>query len=137
MAEEPGRELAHHLGRALQLTNILRDLDEDAGLGRLYLPGEALEAAGMSDLRPAAVLAHPRLDEACRAVAARARTHFVDARRVMAAAPRRAVKAPRLMASAYAPVLERMVAQGWAPPRSRISVDRRKLLLAVLRYGIV
>ena len=38
MAREPGIALAHHLGRALQLTNILRDLDEDAAIGRLYLP---------------------------------------------------------------------------------------------------
>ena len=43
----PGTALAHHLGRALQLTNILRDLDEDAALGRLYLPREALLAAGI------------------------------------------------------------------------------------------
>ena len=35
---ELGIDLAHHLGRALQLTNILRDIDEDASLGRLYLP---------------------------------------------------------------------------------------------------
>ena len=38
-----GRDLAHELGRALQLTNILRDLDEDAAVGRLYLPREALD----------------------------------------------------------------------------------------------
>jgi squalene synthase HpnD len=44
---ESGRLLAHHLGRALQLTNILRDLDEDAERGRLYLPREALERAGV------------------------------------------------------------------------------------------
>ena len=42
MEEGPGFELAHHLGRALQLTNILRDIDEDAGIGRLYLPREYL-----------------------------------------------------------------------------------------------
>ena len=40
--ETDGLSLAHHLGRALQLTNILRDLDEDAAMGRLYLPREAL-----------------------------------------------------------------------------------------------
>ena len=44
---EDARLLAHHLGRALQLTNILRDLDEDAERGRLYLPREALLAAGI------------------------------------------------------------------------------------------
>ena len=38
MAEQPGIALANHLGRALQLTNILRDIDEDAGISRLYLP---------------------------------------------------------------------------------------------------
>ena len=40
LAEDDGIQLAHHLGRALQLTNILRDIDEDAGIGRLYLPRE-------------------------------------------------------------------------------------------------
>jgi phytoene synthase len=40
MEERPGLELAQELGRALQLTNILRDLDEDAAIGRLYLPGD-------------------------------------------------------------------------------------------------
>ena len=49
MDEAPGIELAHHLGRALQLTNILRDLDEDAAIGRLYVPSEALDEAGSVD----------------------------------------------------------------------------------------
>ena len=48
MEHDAGIALAHHLGRALQLTNILRDLDEDASLGRLYLPREALQAAGIT-----------------------------------------------------------------------------------------
>ncbi len=47
MAHDAGLALAHHLGMALQLTNILRDLDEDASLGRLYLPREALQAHGI------------------------------------------------------------------------------------------
>ena len=51
MPDAPGVALAHHLGRALQLTNILRDIDEDAGIGRLYLPREALAAAGIDDRR--------------------------------------------------------------------------------------
>ena len=44
-----GLELAHHLGRALQLTNILRDIDEDAAIGRLYLPREALDRPASPD----------------------------------------------------------------------------------------
>ena len=52
MAHDDGIALAHHLGRALQLTNILRDLDEDASLGRLYLPRDALQAAGIAASEP-------------------------------------------------------------------------------------
>ncbi len=59
VAEAPGQDLAHHLGRALQLTNILRDIDEDAGIGRLYLPREALLAAGITSTDPAIVVADP------------------------------------------------------------------------------
>lgn len=48
MTEEDGILLARHLGRALQLTNILRDIDEDAGIGRLYLPSESLKSAAFN-----------------------------------------------------------------------------------------
>ena len=50
--------LAHHLGRALQLTNILRDIDEDAHLGRLYLPRELLDRASVEIGEPARVHRH-------------------------------------------------------------------------------
>ena len=53
MPREDGVLLAHHLGRALQLTNILRDIDEDAALGRLYLPREGLLLAGITTDDPA------------------------------------------------------------------------------------
>src|SRR5437763_9890638 len=52
MQEQDGIALAHHLGRALQLTNILRDLDEDAEFGRLYLPAPALREAGIGASDP-------------------------------------------------------------------------------------
>jgi squalene synthase HpnD len=61
MDEEAGDRLAHHLGRALQLTNILRDLDEDAGIGRLYLPHELLQEAGIVDRDPDKILSVVRM----------------------------------------------------------------------------
>ena len=68
--------VAESLGRALQLTNILRDLDEDAGRGRLYLPREILDRHGIARSDPAAVLRHPALPAACRDLAAIAEGHF-------------------------------------------------------------
>jgi phytoene synthase len=137
MDESEGVSLAHHLGRALQLTNILRDLDEDAEMGRLYLPREALLAAGINSTEPVTVLASPPLAEACGAVVERARMHFAEADRIMAKAPRSTVRAPRMMQGVYRPTLERMVERGWAAPRDRVRVSRAKLLWVALRYAIV
>jgi phytoene synthase len=137
LPQEPGEALAYHLGRALQLTNILRDIDEDASAGRLYLPREALVGAGVTTDEPVAAAVDPKLAQACVAVAARARGHFESAQSVMAAAPRAAVKAPRLMAAAYGSILDRMVKEGFAPPRRRARASRLRLLGALLRYGIL
>ena len=136
LAEEPGVALAHHLGRALQLTNILRDIDEDAAQGRLYLPREALAAAGVTTEDPLKAAADPKLAGACLEAAARAREHFVKAQAIMGAAPRAAVKAPRLMAAAYRSILDRMIKEGFAPPRRRAKASRLRLIGALLRYGI-
>src|SRR5436189_5080789 len=83
--------VADHLGRALQLTNILRDLDEDAQRGRLYLPREILERHGISSTDPRRVLRHPALPAACRELAALALDHFDEAAGAMAHCSRRAM----------------------------------------------
>jgi phytoene synthase len=128
--------LAFHLGRALQLTNILRDLDDDAAKGRLYLPREALLSAGIGQTDPATVLAHPGLGKVCAPVVERARSHFAAARRLMVSYPLRRVRAPRLMAIVYENILERLAARGWAPPRRPIRAGRVRLLWMVLRHGL-
>src|SRR5215470_4770825 len=76
---EDGPQLAHHLGRALQLTNILRDLDEDAAIGRLYLPQEALDMAGIGSTEPIVVIESSVLAKACLPVVDRAHGHFAEA----------------------------------------------------------
>jgi phytoene synthase len=137
LAPAPGRELAHHLGRALQLTNILRDLDEDAAVGRLYLPREALHRAGIETTDPAAVLASPGLDLVCGDLVAAARHHFERARAIMASSPRRAVRAPRIMGEVYHLILERVAERGFAPPRPPVRLGKAHLGLILLRYAFI
>jgi squalene synthase HpnD len=137
MNEKDGIALAHHLGRALQLTNILRDLDEDAEIGRLYLPKEALAEAGITYNEPMAVLANPAMSRACEAVVARARGHFREADAIMARSPRRVVRAPRIMDQVYRVMLEGMAARGWTPPRTRVQVSGLRLSWIALQYAIV
>jgi phytoene synthase len=137
MNEHDGPALAHHLGRALQLTNILRDLDEDAGIGRLYLPREALRDVGIISTDPAAVLTNPMLGEACNAVTMRARQHFAEADAIMARNPRRVVKAPRIMEQVYRVMLDGMAERGWIAPRPRISVSPLRLSWIAVQYAII
>jgi phytoene synthase len=132
-----GRDLSHHLGRALQITNILRDLDEDAGLGRLYLPKEALNDAGIKDANLGKVLSHSDLDQACGLVAARARDHFARAKSVMESCSRESVRSPRVMASVYRALLDKLIERGWAPPRRQVRPSKLQFAWAVMRYGVV
>ena len=136
MEDGAGFDLAHHLGRALQLTNILRDLDEDAEIGRLYMPREYLHEAGIETTDPVAVLSDPRVDTACRKVAALAHEHYAKAHRIMRARPRGRIKTPKLMGAVYSEILREMEKVGWTPPRRRVSLGKGKLIGIVLRNGL-
>jgi phytoene synthase len=135
MEEQDGIALAHHLGRALQLTNILRDIDEDAAIGRLYLPAEALREAGIASTDPATVLASPALGQVCARVVERARGHFAEADTIMARSPRRCVRAPRIMGEAYRLILDSLIARGWSQPRRPIHLPRARLIWIILRHA--
>lgn len=137
MDRAPGLALAHHLGRALQLTNILRDIDEDAAIGRVYLPREALEDAGIPLTSPHEVAADPGIDRAARRVAAEAGRHFAEAGSILRSRPRGRLIAPRLMEATYLRLLMRMLATGWRAPRRRVSVSKPRLLLSLLRCGLM
>ena len=137
LAEEDGILLAHHLGRALQLTNILRDIDEDAGLGRLYLPREGLLHAGITSDDPQKVVADARLPKVCVALVTRARLHFEKADEIMRRNSRRAVRAPRIMSKYYRAILELLVARGFALPRTPVRLNKLARIAIILRYAII
>jgi phytoene synthase len=136
MDEGPGFALAHHLGRALQLTNILRDLDEDASIGRLYLPHEHLDAAGIATREPTTAIGDRRIDAACRATARIAHEHYRAADAIMDGRPRGRIRTPRLMGAVYAEILRRMEAAGWSPPRHRVSLSKSRLAMILVRHGL-
>ena len=137
MEEHDGIALAYHLGRALQLTNILRDLDEDAAFGRLYLPAEALRQAGITTTDPRPVLESPALGAVCARVVESARGHFAQADKVMARSARRSVRAPRIMSEAYRLILDNLVARGWSHPRRPIHLPRSRLLWIIMRHAFI
>jgi presqualene diphosphate synthase len=137
LGEDDGILLAHHLGRALQLTNILRDIDEDAGIGRLYLPREGLLHAGITSNDPQKVIADLALPKVCAPLAARARAHFAKADEVMDRNPRRVVRAPRIMSKYYHAILDLLVARGFAPPRNPVRLNKAARIAILLRYAFI
>ena len=137
LPQEDGILLAHHLGRALQLTNILRDIDEDAGLGRLYLPRESLVDAGITETDPVKVANHPALPKVCAPLVARATEHFKKSDEIMARHPRHMVRAPRIMSKYYGAILRLLIARGFLAPRAPVRVTKVTRLGIVLRYALI
>lgn len=133
-----GRALALSLGQALQYTNFLRDLVEDAGQGRLYVPREMLETRGIEERDPMKVLAHPAFPGVCEDLAEMAGQRFAAARRVLKACPRGPSRPARIMLAIYRDLLARIEARGFAtgdlgkrmrvPKRVRLALALRELL---------
>lgn len=137
LPEQDGILLAHHLGRALQLTNILRDLDEDAAIGRLYLPQEGLLHAGITNFDIAAVLANPALPRVCMPLVKRAQTHFMTSDEIMKRNSRRAVRAPRIMSKYYRAILDLLEQRGFQPPREPVRLSKAAKIAILIRYAFI
>ena len=125
------------LGEALQLTNILRDLAEDAGRGRLYLPRELLERHGIAPGDPDRALRHPALPRVCGVLAGRARERFVAADGLFAAADRRQLRPALVMMQVYRRTLERLVARGWQQLDRPVRIPQPERLWLAVRYGLL
>jgi phytoene synthase len=127
-------QVAYNLGRALQLTNILRDLGEDAARGRLYLPREWLFDAGVP-LDPEAAIKDPRLAQVCERMVKRVHAYFGGAGAAMARCKPEAMRPARLMAASYAAILARLERRGWQSPARRVSVPIWEKLWIAFRYA--
>ena len=129
--------VAWALGRALQLTNILRDLAEDAARGRLYLPREFLVEAGIAETEPQAVLRHKALGQACERLAELAETRFAEAAAAMRQCPRRAMRPAAVMGAVYHAILRRLRARGWRDLESEVKLPTALKLWLALRHGLL
>jgi phytoene synthase len=140
-SSEAGQQVAYHLGRALQLTNILRDVAEDAAIGRLYLPRELLDRAGVLVTTPADVAAHPLINRVLAPLGDMAESAFQEAERAMAHCAPAAIRPAVVMMKVYYRTLVKLRAAGWPAslPASRglarLYARAEKLGLA-LYYGL-
>jgi phytoene synthase len=124
--------VAYCLGRALQLTNILRDVGEDAERSRLYLPREWLAEESVPP-NPQAALKSPGLPRVCQRIAALARDHYAGAEEAMAVCNPQAMKPARMMAAPYKALLSRMERTDFMRPTERVSLPKWQKALFGLR----
>jgi 15-cis-phytoene synthase len=126
------REYAIYLGKALQLTNILRDVRVDAERGRIYLP---LDELNRFKVLPEEILRFeysPRFSELAASVAARARNFYQLARKTLPAVDRRSMVAADLMGSVYWRLLEKLERGRFSvfgPSPTRLSKGQKLMLI--------
>ena len=131
------RSFAINLGTALQLTNILRDVKDDARMGRLYLPREQLNFHGVSISKPDEVLSHPKLPEICASLAVRAREKFAEAEILLGQSNARALKPAVVMMMSYQRILDRLVARRWKNLDDHAGLSKPQKLWITFRYGMM
>jgi phytoene synthase len=135
--KDPAAEpYAEALGRALQLTNILRDIGEDLDRGRIYLPEEDLARFGMN---PAKLAARPNggaFIDLMKFEARRAGDFYRKAAALLPTADRRALAPARVMASIYQLLLDRMEADGFHVFAKRYRISRARKLLILAKHMV-
>lgn len=134
---EVSDRLAHSLGRALQLTNILRDIAEDAGQDRLYLPLELLKRHGIDDTELEGILKSEALPQVCGEIATQAREDFAEAEALLNGLPRHQVRPVLIMKAIYQPVLERLIQRGWRNLDVSVRLSRLRKLWIILKVGVL
>lgn len=131
-ADDAALERADELGLALQLTNILRDVREDAELGRVYLPHEDLHRFGIS--KQALLRGEPGAgwNALVEFETERARALFASGYRVMQYVPRRAGACVQTMAGIYEGILQKIERDPQLPLRERAGLSKPEKLRVVL-----
>ncbi len=122
---------AETLGIALQLINIIRDVDEDRQLGRVYLPQDELTRFGVNRLEPS-----PEFRELMAFQAQRARAHLAEGLELLSSLDRRSALCVRTFAELYRSTLDRIEANGYDVfhGKTRLSTPEK---LAVVARGLL
>ena len=107
------RDYAIYLGKALQLTNILRDVRTDAGRGRIYLPQSELERFDVREKEIFAFKYTANYRALAASVASRAKNYYQLARQALPPEDRKAMVAAELMGSVYWQLLNKLEANGF------------------------
>ena len=131
--DESGRDYALNLGRALQLTNILRDVGEDAKAGKIYLPAEDMARFHVAERDLLSGMATPGLMDLLHVEASRARSFFQQAERLARESGPRSLLAGEIMRVTYQTLLNRVEKAGLEVMDRKVRLSLAVRAFATLR----
>ena len=126
-------ELATSLGTALQLTNILRDVKEDALLQRLYIPAEFLQKAGIETTDPLSAVVHKNLVRARQELASVAEQNYTKAFELIKKLDKKTARPVKAIAYIYKRYFDIMEKRGWEVISPKPKVARSSKLYLALK----
>ena len=124
------------LGEALQLTNILRDIADDAAINRVYLPADRLAAAGVRYQDPMEIVNADGVGTVCEELAHMARERFVAAETALGESETRQVKPAAIMMHMYARVFAKLEQRGWKRLHTPVRLTKLEKLWIAVRFGV-
>ena len=137
ISAHPGPIMAKTMGNAFQITNILRDLVDDAKEGRLYVPRDILAQHGITASSPDDVLKHPAFAGVCTELALMARHHYVEADRLLGEIGRRRIRPIVAMMKVYSEILDLLERRGWTRLDLPVKPPKARVVWLALRYGLL
>jgi phytoene synthase len=130
-----GQELAFALGQALQLTNILRDIPEDAERDRLYIPEDLLQAHDVNEQGLFDKFKNPGFSRACDILAGIGARRFEQAAEVISRCERDKVRPAIMMMEIYRRILNRLMIRGWENLTLPVGISKAGKFWIAVRYG--
>lgn len=134
---DPGYQIAETLGNAVQFTNILRDVKEDAANQRLYVPLDLMRRHGVRERPLTEVWSQPGFAAACAELAAIARDHYTATERLLARLGRRQTRPIVLMMAVYRETLRLLEERGWTRMERPVRLGGPRKLWLALRHGLL
>ena len=128
-------QFALTLADGLQLTNILRDVQEDARIGRLYLPRELLEEQGIAALDLLADPAIPPCQAVCQSLGIIARQKFQSAKTAAGSLDRRTIRPALMMMGVYEGYLRLLERRQWGFGQRPVRMGKLEKLFRSINYA--
>ena len=130
-----GEPVAAALGQALQLTNILRDIYEDADIDRLYVPMDMLSEHNIPSVDARLAIAHPSFPKVCEELVTIARILYQDAEQALGQCDRKTMLPAIMMMQNYRLIFDKLVKRGWTNLNKPVSLNKAQKLWLLMRYA--